>query len=117
MTVPKSRLEGSWEVSAMKVGGELVPTIEGSRLTLSVDEDRVSGSSGVNPFTGLLGDRGLFGAMAATRMAGPDELMVQEGIFLRHLNEAQGCQLAGEGISLTSQGLIAVTLTPPPSPV
>lgn len=58
-------------MSAIEVGGELVPPIERSRLTLSVDEDRLSGSRGVNRFMGQLDDDGLFGVLATTRMAGP----------------------------------------------
>ena len=114
MTSAHSGLEGHWEVSALEVGGELVPPIEASRLTLNVDEERVSGSSGVNRFTGQLGHDGLFGALATTRMAGPHELTAQEDIFLRHLNEAEAWEHYGEGISLTSLGLITVTLTPSP---
>jgi heat shock protein HslJ len=113
---PHSGLEGDWDVRTISVGGELVPPIEDSRLTLSVDHDRVWGSSGVNRFTGRLGDDRLFGLLATTRMAGPHELMAQEDIFLRHLSEAEDWEHAEDGISLTSQGLVIVTLTPSPSP-
>lgn len=115
MTSHRSGLEGDWEVSAIEVGGELVPPIDGSRLTLSVDGVRAWGTSGVNRFTGQLGDETVFGVLATTRMAGPEELMAQEAIFLRHLREAQDWERAGEGISLTSQGLVIVALTPSPS--
>jgi heat shock protein HslJ len=114
MTAPRSGPEGHWEVSEIAIGGELVPPIEGSQLTLSVEDGRVWGSSGVNRFAGRFGDDGLLGPLATTRMAGPDELMAQEDIFLRHLDEAEAWEHADQGISLIAHGLIVVTLTPSP---
>ena len=118
MTAPDPPFEGHWEVSAIGFGGQLRPPVEGSRLTLSVEDDRVWGSSGVNRFTGRLEDgQGLFGPLATTRMAGPDELMAQEEVFLRHLGDADASEQSEEGISLTARGLTTVTLIPSPSSV
>lgn len=108
----RESLEGEWEVSGLAVGGELQPPIGGSRLTLTVDDDRVWGRSGVNRFTGGFGEDGVFGPLAVTRMAGPQDLMIQEDIYLRHLSDAEGWEEQQGGISLLAGGLIVLTLVP-----
>ena len=107
-------LEGHWEVRGILIDGHLQSPIEGSRLSLSVENGQVWGSSGVNRFTGRLDADRLFGPLAATRKAGPEQLMAQEAVFLRHLGEAEGWERHEEGISLVARGLETVTLTPSP---
>ena len=86
---------------------------EGSRLTLEVSDGRVSGSSGVNRFMGSLGEEKPFsGPLATTMMAGPEELMSQERIFLDHLASVDSVEEADDGILLLSDGLVVLTLSP-----
>ncbi len=103
--------EGSWLVAEVAVGGELVPPLEGARLTLEVSGDRVGGSAGVNRFVGQVSEDG-FGPLATTRRAGPPDLMDQEGLFLSHLDEIDSIESIGEEIVLLASGIVVVSLAP-----
>lgn len=108
-----SGLEGSWVVDSLAIGGELHEPIEGPDLTLEVAEDgRVGGSGGVNRFMGRLGEDRLFGPLATTLMAGPEELMAQEQSYLQLLEQVDSAETTEEGISLVGGGLILLTLKP-----
>ena len=72
--------EGSWLVTEIAVGGELVPPLEGARLTLEITGDSIGGSAGVNRFVGQVSEEG-FGPLATTRRAGSPDLMDQERLF------------------------------------
>lgn len=102
--------EGEWVVTSISVGGELVPPLEGSQLTLDVKGDRVSGTAGVNRFMGQMSSDG-FGPLATTMMAGPPERMEQEQRYLGFLDSAESAESTGAGIELVESGLITVTLT------
>ena len=106
-------LEGSWLVESLAVGGELVPPLDGGRpLTLEVSGDQVSGSSGVNRFTGTWGSESIFSTLATTRMAGARELMAQEAILLTHFGKVDSIESSASGILLLAGGLVVVTLVP-----
>lgn len=108
-----SDLEGRWVVESLSIGGELHDPIEGPDLTLEVNEDgRVGGSAGINRFMGRLDPDGLFGPLATTLMAGPEELMAQEQVYLHLLEAASSVEPIEEGMSLVGGGLILVTLKP-----
>ncbi len=102
--------EGEWVVTSISVGGELVPPLEGTQLTLDVSGDRVSGTAGVNRFMGQVSASGL-GPLATTMMAGPPEHMEQERRYLGFLSSAESLEADGMGIDLVESGLITVTLT------
>ena len=86
------------------------PLDGGRPLTLAVYGEQVSGSSGVNRFTGRLGQGLVFSTLAVTKMAGPEEFMAQEGIFLAHLESADSIEPSSSGILLLSGGLVVLTL-------
>ena len=88
------------------------PLDDGRPLTLAVSGEQVTGSSGVNRFTGTLGQVSVFSTLAITKMAGPEEFMAQEGIFLAHLESADSIETSGSGILLLSGELVVLTLVP-----
>lgn len=106
-------LEGSWAVETLAVSGELVRPLDGGKpLTLDVDGDHVSGSSGVNRFMGSMGGEAIFSPLATTRMAGPEELMAQESIFLALLDSVDSIETSDSGRFLVADGLVVLTLVP-----
>jgi len=106
-------LEGSWAVETLAVGGELVGPLDGGKpLTLDVDGDQVSGSSGLNRFMGSMSEEKVFSTLATTRMAGPEALMAQEAVFLAHLESADSIEVSDSGRFLLADGLIVLTLVP-----
>jgi len=106
-------LEGSWIVESLAVGGELVPPLEGGEpLTLVVSDEKVSGTSGVNRFTGRLGDGNSFSSFAMTRMAGPEELMAQEAILQAHFESVDSIESSDSETLLLAGGQVVVTLAP-----
>lgn len=102
--------EGSWVVSEISIGGELVPPLEGPVLTLEVSGGRLSGSAGINRFMGQI-DKDHFGTLATTRMAGPPELMDQEARYLRHLSSIDRVEVTKKGMNMVTSGLVVLTLT------
>jgi len=106
-------LDGSWIVESLAVGGELVPPLEGGGpLTLVVSDKQVSGTSGVNRFTGRLGDSNSFSSFAMTRMAGPEELMIQEAVLLAHLGSVDSIESSSSETLLLTGGQVVVALVP-----
>ena len=106
-------LDGSWVVESLAVGGELVPPLQGGGpLTLVVSGEEVSGTSGVNRFTGRLGDSNVFSSFAMTRMAGAEELMIQEAILLAHFDLIDSIELSDSETLLLAGGQVVVTLVP-----
>lgn len=108
------RAEGRWVVETLAVGGELVPPLEGTTLTLELDSARVGGSGGINRFMGALNQEPppLFGPLATTMRAGPPDHMAQEDIYLRHLGAVDGLEVEAGEIRLVSGDLVVVTLKP-----
>lgn len=109
MTFPAGR----WMVDSLAIGGELQPTLDGPTLTLEVSSSGdVSGSAGINRFRGSLGRDRPFGPLTTTMMSGPHDLIAQERIYLKHLEEADGYEIDPEegGINLVARGLIVMAL-------
>jgi len=48
--------------------------------------------------------------LAVTRMAGPAELMAQEGALLEHLQSADAIEVVEDGMFLSRDGLFAMEL-------
>jgi heat shock protein HslJ len=103
-------LEGTWVVETIAVGGELVPPLEGTTATLEFEGDRVGGNATVNRFRGGMGDETLFGPLATTLMAGPEDHMTQEHVYLRHLERIDAFEIENDEMRLLSDGLVVVTL-------
>ena len=88
---------------------ELAPS-----LVLDLEEARVTGSGGVNRFTGsfALSEGELrFGPLAATRMAGPEEAMQREQAFLDALARVTSYELDDRRLTLLTGGDAVVRLS------
>lgn len=73
--------DGLWAVDSIAVGGELVPPLPGTDLSLEFAHGRVAGSGGNNRFMGPVTNDLTFGPLATTMMAGPTDHMSQERIY------------------------------------
>lgn len=98
-------VRGDWVVTQMPEGVVLdaPPTIAFG------DDDRVSGHTGVNRFSGsyaLAGDTLTVGPLAMTRMAGPPENTFQEGRLVAALTEPLAVAADGDALTLTSGGTV-----------
>ncbi len=106
-------LDGLWVVDALAVGGELVPPLRGTELTLEFVEERVSGSAGVNRFMGVVTNDPMFGPLATTLMAGSEDHMSQERIYLDHLSSVDSYEVDTDDLRLIAEGLVVVALKHP----
>ncbi|HYI75612.1 MAG TPA: META domain-containing protein [Gaiellaceae bacterium] len=82
-------------------------------LALDLEESRVSGSGGVNRFTGTfsMSENELrFGPLASTRMAGPEDAMRLEDAFFAALARVTSHQLEGRALTLLADGEPVVRL-------
>lgn len=107
----------TWQVTGYNNGRQaVVSLIEGSELNVVFSEDgTVSGSSGVNTFSGSYtvdGGRISIGPLATTLMAGDPALMEQEAAFLAALESVSAYGIRGSELELRSEdGALAVTCT------
>jgi len=72
-------------------------------LRLDANSGRVSGSTGVNPFTGSFqqtGDTLHFGPQAAGRRAGPLQAMAIESAYLKALQATVAARVDADGLAL-----------------
>ncbi|MBI1213126.1 MAG: META domain-containing protein [Alphaproteobacteria bacterium] len=78
--------------------------LDGTRVTMTVDGDKVSGKAGCNSYGGpveISGDRVKFGALFSTRMACMREgVMEQEQRFLSTLRRVTHGEIRSDGILL-----------------
>ncbi len=102
--------DGLWAVESIAVGGELVPPLPGTVLSLEFVHGRVAGSGGINRFTGAVTNDPMFGPLATTMMAGPTDHMSQERIYLDHLGSVDSYEVDASELRLIAQGLVVVTL-------
>jgi heat shock protein HslJ len=96
---------GEWLVTGYNNGKEaVVSTIIGTDLTATFGEDgTLSGFAGVNTYNGTYttsGETITIGPLATTRMAGPDDLMEQETLYLAALAAATVYRLSGDNLEL-----------------
>jgi heat shock protein HslJ len=104
-------LNGTWVVTAYRSDAGMVETsAEGREAQMVIDEQTVSGTMGVNRFTGQLVDGLLGPGLAMTRMAGPPHLMSQEDTLMSHLHGADTVVVTDEGMTLSRDGLEVVEL-------
>jgi heat shock protein HslJ len=93
----------SWVVASLDEGS--VP--EDDPPTIAFDDERVSGSTGVNRFTGgweLANGVLVLTPLATTRMAGPAERMELERRYLAVLEGRCTVYVHGDGLTLRSDG-------------
>jgi heat shock protein HslJ len=91
-------------------GDEMLIPDDRAAASLTIDGTLVSGSMGVNRFSGQMGAEFPIGPIATTRMAGPPELMLQEDTILEHLQEADTIEVIEDGMTLSRDGLLLVEL-------
>ena len=106
-------LDGLWVVESLAVGGELVPPLRGTKLSIEFIEDRVAGSAGVNRFMGVVTKDPMFGPLATTLMTGSEDHMAQERIYLDHLSSVDSYEVDTNELRLIAEGLVVVTLEHP----
>ena len=100
-------------VESIAVGGELVPLLPGTDLSLEFVDGRVAGSTGINRFTGAVTNDPMFGPLATTMMAGSEDHMAQEHIYLNHLGSIDSYEVDADELRLIAEGLVVVTLKRP----
>ena len=99
--------EDSMKTKVMGKTYELENAIEGSSVSISFDENQVAGSAGVNRYFApymIEGDTLSVKLVGTTRMMGPEELMAQEGEFVKNLEKAEKIEMVGEQLVITSEG-------------
>lgn len=98
-------LTGSWIVIGYNNGKEaVVSALAGAELTAVFAEDgTLSGSAGVNTYNGSYTTSGSsidIGPLATTKMAGPQDLMDQEQLYLAALDNATTYSVRGTELEL-----------------
>lgn len=103
-----------WQVAS--VSGLSLPA--GARpptLAFDVDSGQAAGFAGVNRFSGtydLGADHLSFGALAATRMAGPPELMTLEQAYLEALSRVDGWRMRDGRLQLLAGDTVLMGFVP-----
>ncbi len=110
LTQKAMKMEGRWTVTEFGEGDEKVGPIPGSVITMEFVGNRVSGSAGVNRYSGSYVD-GNFGPVTATMMAGPSDLMEQESRFLDLLNRCDGVLVDADVLRLSIGSRVIATLS------
>jgi len=99
--------EKSMKTQVMGKTYELENTIDGSSVNISFEEDQIAGSAGVNRYFApymIEGDKLSIKVVGATRMMGPEDLMVQEDEFVKNLEKSEKIEMVGEQLVITSEG-------------
>ena len=108
---------GSWTLTELQGKAFAAPADGRGAPTLAFDAAKksASGFSGVNRFFGGYerdGEKLKFGQLGSTFMAGPPEQMQVESAFLAMLASVTHWKLAGETLTLLSDGKIVAGFTP-----
>ncbi len=104
----------AWQVASVSALS-LPPGARRPTLQLDADRGQVSGFAGVNQFSGsyeLGADYLSFGALAATRMAGPPEMMAAEQIYLEALSRVDGWRMREGRLELLMGETVLMGLEP-----
>ncbi len=108
-------LDGDWTLS----DATGLTLDEGNPITMTVDGDRVSGSSACNRFMGALkvsGDTVAFGPLGGTEMAcSPASVMQLEQAFLAALQSAETARLENNTLTLTGPDSTLTFVTTAPA--
>jgi len=116
----EAELPGSrWVVTGFNNGEQAVVSVSiGSTLTVEFGSDgRVAGSGGVNTFSGPLESGATsitIGPLAATKMAGPPELLEQEAAYLTALENSVTWEIASGRLEMRdAEGALQITAAKP----
>ena len=113
MTEAKIGINGSWEVVTLLTGEGPAQVIEGTHLTLEIaDDGSVAGFSGCNRFFGRLSESGGIGPLGSTLMAGPPDVMAQEGMYLSLLARADSLFADLSGLEVREGREVLMVLVP-----
>lgn len=96
--------DGVWVLTRFGPAGSLATPAAGSRIDLSFEQGRASGSSGCNTYSGtyvLEGNALRMGGLASTRMACAPALMKQEDEYQQILRAATTATIAGDVLKLS----------------
>lgn len=98
-------LEGTpWVLNTFVMGEAASSLLAGTTITASFDAGVVSGMSGCNQYSGsytLEGDQMKVGALAATKIACPNEILEQESNFITMLETATSFMIEGTRLTIT----------------
>lgn len=101
-------IEGSWQMTSGTVDGVEIPVIESHPITITFEDDQVSGTASCNGYGGsyeLSGSNISFGNLAMTEMACfPEETMEAEALFAEAITRVDTVSLDGE-LTLSSDGV------------
>ena len=113
-------LQGTWVAESFAGADDLVPADAEVTTELTLDDGQATGTGGVNRFMtsyeasedGSIS----FGAVASTRMAGPDNAMAQETAFLSALESAERFEIDDGRLVLTDAGDNTLVVLAQPQP-
>ena len=101
-------IAGSWQMTSGRVDGEEIPLIESHPITITFEDDQVSGRAACNSYGGSyeLSDSSIsFGDLAMTEMACfPGETMEAEALFAEAITRVETISL-DEGLTLSADGV------------
>jgi heat shock protein HslJ len=113
-------LDGAWVAQSFSGAGDIIPADPLVTTEMTLHDGRAAGTGGVNRVvtTYAATDDGTisFGVVASTRMAGPDNAMAQETMFLAAIEQAVRFEIAGDRLVLKDGGdntLVVLSRIPP----
>ncbi len=112
-------LEGAWQFMSGTGPDGRIDVPPGNRITLVVEEDRVSGRAACNAYGGsarLGDDRFELGELSATEMACEPAVMDVEAAYLKTLGRVDRARRSGDQLVLTGPAVRLTFAALPPGP-
>ena len=101
-------IQGSWQLTAGTVDGEEIPILDSHPITMTLEDDQVSGTASCNGYGGtfeLSGSEITFSSIIMTEMAcSPEETMQAEAMFATAMTRVETVAMDGE-FTLTGEGV------------
>ncbi len=95
----------SWRLSSWSASSPIPASVT---ITAEFKDGNISGSSGVNSYSGpyTVGPDDAFsvGTLMSTKMAGPEDAMQAETTYLQLLEAAKSCAVDGDTLTLSGAG-------------
>jgi heat shock protein HslJ len=108
-------VEGPWQMTSGTVDGEAIPVLETHPITITFEEDQMSGTAACNGYGGtyeLSGSTITFSGLAMTGMGcSPEESMQAEAMFTDAITRVDtvavdgDLTLSGDGVAMTFEAL------------